>query len=60
MTLTDSQIGEAIINQIIESNLIRVSQPQMEEGDVFIWAANSAEQIGAKVRELLSKEINHA
>lgn len=49
--IDDFTIGERVMDLIIEEGLIRV-----EGGPhVLIWSGNSADQIGAAVKELLEE-----
>ncbi len=50
-----SGIGEAVVNQIIESKLMTVSCPDSpDSGCVVVWSANAFDQIDAMITDYLN------
>jgi len=51
--MTREEIGQIIINFIIESSLVSVDTP---EGAVMVWSANAASQLGEMIYRDILKE----
>ncbi len=50
-------IGERILSEIVKQGMVTVAHPKLspEESIVFVWSANSAEQLDALVRNYISE-----
>lgn len=71
--LTDEQLGAAIIDYITQAGMVQAAlatgpfsyvgcgDVEIENPDcVFVWGTNSAEQIGAHARRMLSDGSNRS
>lgn len=52
MEISKTPLGEAIINEIVKQGMVQVAHPPIpkDESIVFVWSANSADQLEATVR----------
>lgn len=62
MGLTDYEIGERIINQIVEGSLFRVvdAEPDADCNHVVVWSGSATTQIGQLVKVIAEELLNQA